>query len=181
MGRPLELPVGVGSPVGFLSGDIGVSLCTTDSLVRFSELAPICAPLLLFTPLATSYRKGHDKDHEDDRDRDYDNDDAGAHPVCPRIVLSSTIPQRGSERRGYATGATRRRLSAWRRAVQAGPQAADFLAVRCEAEVSEVSPPPLPPAQTSLLLRPWHGPPNRCRLLRSKIAPPSATGTMWST
>jgi hypothetical protein len=79
MGRALELRVGVASLVGFLSGDIGVSLGATDSLVRFSELAPICAPLLPFTHLATSYRKGHDKDHKDNRDRDYDNDDAGAH------------------------------------------------------------------------------------------------------
>jgi hypothetical protein len=76
------LPVWVGFSVGFLADDIGVSLCTTDSLVRFSEFAPLCVPLLRSTPLAPTHRNGHEQNHEDDRHRDYDNDDAGAHLVC---------------------------------------------------------------------------------------------------
>jgi hypothetical protein len=76
-------PVGVASPVSFLPGDIGVSLRTTDSLVRFSELAPICAPLLRSTPLASTHRKGYEQNHENDRDRDDGNDDAGAHLFLP--------------------------------------------------------------------------------------------------
>jgi hypothetical protein len=135
MGRPLELPVGVGSPVGFLSGDIGVSLCTTDSLVRFSELAPLCAPLLLFTSLATSDRKGHDKDHEDDRDRDYDNDDAGAHPACPLNRPKRDDTAKGSERRGYATG--QGGVSApWASRRAGGARGSGFFRVSYEALVS---------------------------------------------
>jgi hypothetical protein len=76
-------PVGVASPVSFLPGDIGVSLRTTDSLVRFSELALICAPLLRSTPLASTHRKGYEQNHENDRDRDDGNDDAGAHLFPP--------------------------------------------------------------------------------------------------
>jgi hypothetical protein len=76
-------PVGVASPVSFLPGDIGVSLRTTGSLVRFSELAPICAPLLSSTPLASTHRKGYEQNHENDRDRDDGNDDAGAHLFPP--------------------------------------------------------------------------------------------------
>jgi hypothetical protein len=98
------LPVGVGSPVGFLPADIGVSLCTTDSLVRFSEVAPICAPLLRSTPLASTHRSGYEQNHEDDRDRDDDNDDAGAHPACP-LNRPKRDDTKVSERRGYATGA----------------------------------------------------------------------------
>jgi len=77
----LELSVGVGSPVGFLAGDIGVSLGTTDLPLRLSEVAPICTPLLPSAPLATAHRNDYEQDHEDDRDRDYGNDDAGAHSV----------------------------------------------------------------------------------------------------
>jgi hypothetical protein len=155
-GRPLELPVGVASPVGFLPGDIGVSLCATDLPLRFYEVAPICAPLLLFTPLATSYRKGHDKDHKDDRDRDYDNDDAGAHRACPLNRPKRDDTAKGSERRGYATGATRRRLSALGVApCRRGPPAADFLAVRWASGFrnSGVSPPPPRRSQRALAPR----------------------------
>jgi hypothetical protein len=95
-GRPFGLPVGVGSPVGFLPGDIGVSLCATDSLVRFSELAPICAPLLRSTPLASTHRNGYEQNHEDDRDRDDDDDDAGAHLVFLLGCPTETISEKGA-------------------------------------------------------------------------------------
>jgi hypothetical protein len=64
------LPVGVGSAVGFLPGDIAVSLCATHSLLRFSEVAPSGASPLRCTPLATSHRHGYEKNHDDDRDQD---------------------------------------------------------------------------------------------------------------
>ena len=92
-----QLPVGVGFAVRLLPGDIGVSLGTTDSLVRFSEVAPICAPLLRSTPLASTHRNGYEQNHEDDRDRDDDNDDAGAHLVCLLDCPDATIPKRGRE------------------------------------------------------------------------------------
>jgi hypothetical protein len=97
------LPVWVGFSVGFLAGDIGVSLCTTDSLVRFSEFAPLCAPLLRSTPLASTHRNSYEQNHEDDRDRDDDNDDAGAHLVClldcPVARIAKEGPDSGGTRR----------------------------------------------------------------------------------
>jgi hypothetical protein len=51
--------------------------------LRFSEVVPICAPLLRATSLATAHRNDYQQNHENDRDRDYGNDDAGAHPACP--------------------------------------------------------------------------------------------------
>jgi hypothetical protein len=51
--------------------------------LRFSEVVPICAPLLRATPLATAHRNDYQQNYENDRDRDYGNDDAGAHPACP--------------------------------------------------------------------------------------------------
>jgi hypothetical protein len=74
------LPVGVGPAVGFLPGEIALSLCATHPPLRFVEIMPGFASPLRCTLLATSHRNGDEKNHEDHRDRDHGNDDAGAHP-----------------------------------------------------------------------------------------------------
>jgi hypothetical protein len=94
----VELPVGVASPASFLPSDIGVSLCTTDLPLRFSEVVPICAPLLRSALLATAHRNGYEQNHENDRDRDYGNDDAGAHPASPVNRSSEHIDTHKGER-----------------------------------------------------------------------------------
>ena len=100
-----ELPVGVASSVGFLPGDVGVSLCTTDLPLRFSEVLPVCALLLRSTPLATAHRNDDEQYHENHGDRDYGNDDAGAHPVSSLDRAECDDSETGA--RNAATGSER--------------------------------------------------------------------------